>query len=1008
MPQIFNAYLRLRDNLLFSFLWRKLSAQDKQTFLSNPANVRVPPQTDYNSPEFQSQLRPLYENRRNTHLKPENVERALPLVSKFPLLDYVKATQPQLLPQADAYIKNMLNTYMESFKPPLSSTEMYSVLEKYPNPGSPIQRLPRFDKATRAQRKETSRIIRSALTDYTMWETTKTDPYSTAGQDFNRVHKTFFRPEKTPQDQLHNREVAILFNTKPNASRAEDRSWVREQLQKNPPYQEVNGVRQQQPWTPETLEQAVDAYFTPEAMRKRRGEILMESAREAQQVFQNLDALTSPNLTPQQIAQNYISIARTSALYMEFQNYAGDSKPGTGYFEISHQDRKWLIEQSELSMNCSHALFSLNMIANPLYEYVDPDALMSFNMEKSTKYYAGVFGEPDEIPPEDQNDPIFDQGSREDVQNRAMKKKDPYYKTHTDNLRDSLDCLISDAYQAQDALVNSRKYACEQMIETFGFTRGATRRYSETYGNLGKPSPYDFRQPVAYALQDRVVILSHSPSPKDGFISREHPEELYNFNLNNTLESVGEAYRKANRWYTDNVSGYETVGARFSRVCELGKLGRLRSPRDLEQLTKAYKALLNDSNYYLEKKGDHPKAGLETQRVEAIKKMKHLATMKLNELNLVSKAVVTLNKYQGKTTEQIRTETARENAQPQYAQHINNEITAARQEDPVKWLSSQCTLLYSGTLTSSALDLSGPGSYLTGRLELLGRAKEPFAATDNNKNLIAGIAGSMATREAMEQERKRLNTPRQPGKLEQQLQDMEVDALRTSLVERGKQILREATGKELDALTSQDLKDFLTTFDQRRYVAQINQDYNVSPLDQKLTGQYLNAITPARGEKLDQYEQKLHQFTQESILTPAQGLLTDPNAPADMEQAKQLLSSCVLNGMIQMERAGGNSRQPGLMETTLSTPQGAAELRQRVLISHPFTDMLAGLGQQPTNADVARLLEQNAPMNAAKLSMNLANRPQVEQNPPGHVPNAPQAGRAPNVPQARQNVRIPG
>ena len=40
----------------------------------------------------------------------------------------------------------------------------------------------------------------------------------------------------------------------------------------------------------------------------------------------------------------------------------------------------------------------------------------------------------------------------------------------------------------------------------------------------------------------------------------------------------------------------------------------------------------------------------------------------------------------------------------------------------------------------------------------------------------------MATREAMEQERKRLNTPRQPGKLEQQLQDMEVDALRTSLV----------------------------------------------------------------------------------------------------------------------------------------------------------------------------------------------------------------------------------
>ncbi len=1013
MPQLYPNCTQLKDNFMFSFLWRKLSPQDKQRFLSDPNNLKLRENQlkNFNSPEMQERLQPLYEGRGDAHLKLENLKTAQSLVATTFLVRYVQRTNPQLLSQAQDYAKNQLNTYMEQvFKPPLSTQEIYNVLEKYPYPGATREGLPRYDKATRAQRRATSRIVRAALTDYAMWETSKTAPYITSGQDFDRVHKIFFRPENTPQDQLHNQEVAILFNRNSNASRAADRSWVRKQLQSKPHYQEVNGVRQEQPWTEEALNQAVDAYFTPEAMRKRRGEILMESCRDAYQVYQNLGNLISPDLTPQQLAQNYFTIARASALYMELQTYSSDSNPEKGkdqIFEVSHQERQWLREQSEASINFSYALFSLNMMANPLYEYVDPEALTAYDMSKSESYYAGVFGELDGLSDDDQNDPIFADGSRTGIQNRATKKKDPYYEIHTELCKDSMDCLISDAIQARDALVNGRKYACEQMIETFGFTQGATRRYCEEYGH-GKPSLYDFHQPVAYVLQDRVVILSNSLSPKDGFITRERPEELYNFNIDRTLSVVGDAYQAANRWYTGNVNGYETVGMRFGQVCQLG---RLRSPQDLDQFTEAYTALLNASNYYLERKGDRLKPGLETQRVEAVKKMRDMASMKLNELDLIGKAVVTLHKYQNMTPEQIRTETARENAQPGNAQYINAEVAATRAKKPIEWLQNQYTRLYSGTLSTAPLDRSAPGIYLSGRLEAIANAEEPFAATEAGRDLIAGIAGSMAVREAIQQEKNRLNTPDQPSPLEKQLGGLKDNDLSAAMINRGREILKAATGKELDALTSQDLKNFLSTFDHREYVAQVNRDYQISPLSQKLTGQYLNAVTPVRGEKLDQYEQQLQQFARESILTPAQNLIDNPNAPANMEEARQLLSSCVLHSMIQMERAGGNHRQAGRMETMLSAPQGAAELRQRILISQPFEGMLTSLGNQPTNADVARLLEQNAPMNVAKLSIDLANRPQVGQNPPGIVPNAPQAGRQDpqrNQPQAGPNPLIPG
>ncbi len=1009
MPQIFNNTSSIYDNLFYTYLWTRLSFTEKQYFLSEKENLGISEKGRFDAPEARREREKLCEVHKDNN--PENVEKAMNMIDKNALTRFVTNNREELIAGAKRFAKSLLTDYItDVFKPPVSTSELYSILEKFPRKGNTVEHLPRFDKQTRRERRARSAEMRSILTDYVVWEKEGLEDYLKNGQKYPREYQLFFRPGDDDATKNHNYELSILFNStnskyenfNPNLTEEErnnnelwrkksailnsdeykawrknrdaEERWVRETLIDKYTYEVIDGQKYRELKTKAVIDQEVKDYFRPENMRRRRGEIVMQNARESAQVLENLDALMAPGQTHEQLKENYFKIAKAQGVYMEMGKYVEAAEPGTGYLELSHKDRKWLDQQSDFGPNFTIAVCTMNMMANPLYEYVDPQRLNNFDMLQTSFYYDGLFGDRLDVPIENRGDAIFKKGNRTETQRRAMKKMDDYYKAHIRNAGDSLKCLCSDATVLQSNMTSAAQYASERMLEDYGLVRGATRRCCETYSN-GSPDDYDFRQPVSYAMKDRVVIISSSDSAKDGFITEKYPERLYNHKIDNTVEAVGAAYSKANRWYTNDTNGYETIGLRFNLVLKEGKLPHGCKKKDLERIQKRYKALMNATAYYLERKGNHPKKGLETQRVEAVKKMQEFAQMKLNELDLVGKAMATLDKYKDKTREEIRSETARENATPKYAAHIKTEIPRAQAEGPVKWLKTQYTTLYAGGLSSHVTDRSDVSEYANDALRELERAKNPYENTAEMKETIIDMAGSLIVLEAIWQERTRLNTPGQPGPLESTYnkpRDTEEPInLKEPMQDYGKKAIQAVTGKEYDQLTSADLEKFLKEFDQRKYVREVNEKCGISTLEQKLTGRYVNSVTPERSEMLDAHEQKLQEFAKTNIMDPAKKYMSNPNAPVDPDDARKLMSSCVLHSMIQMERAGNHGKKPSLLESKLMNTEGVEELRQRIELSKSFRNMMetAAYDGVLRNRDIANLLEKNAPQKAAKESM---------------------------------------
>ncbi len=1001
MPQIFNNTDSLYDNFFYSSLWRDLPYYQKKQFLRSQQNMNFPEQQRYNTQEAKQEREALC--REGEDNEPENVEKALSMISKDALVQFVTAYHTNLIGEAKKYAKEKVNSYLaDVFKPPVSTSELYGILERYPRPGNTVTHLTRFDKETRRARKETSAAMRSILTDYIIWKKEGQHDYLRFEQKYDREYQRlfYFENENDTQEQLNktrdkNYEISILFNSTNDTYSMDDRRigdekfdrwkknrldeerWVRETIISKYTYDIVDGQKYRQRKTKEEIDQEVKDYFRPENMRKRRGEIVMQQARESIEVLNNLDALMAPGQTPEKLKENYFKIARAQAICQEMEAYVSKSEPGTGYLELSRKDRQWLNEQADYPTNLAVALYTMNMIANPLYEYVDPQELIHFDMDKTRVYYDGLFGDGFDIPEEDRRDPIFKKGNRTAKQNRAMEKLDPYYKAHRGETGDSLRCLYSDAGVLQLSKDEAAKYASEQLLEDYGFVRGATRRFCETYGN-GKPDNYDFRQPVAYALGNRVVILSSSNSAKDGFITKESPEELFNHKLENTAEFAGKAFWKANRWYTGNNNGYETIGLRFEQVLKEGMLPSGCKKKDLERFKKSYKALENAATYYLEKKGNNVKRGLETQRVEAAKKMQKFAKMKLDELDLVGKAIQTIDEYKDKTREEIRAATARENASPRYAAYIKAEVPKAQAETPVKWLRSQYTTLYAGGLTSHVQERADAAKIADSTIGRLEDAENPYAP--EMKDTVVNMAGSLIAMEAIRQERSRLNSPGQRGPVENMIEE-EYDKMKVQVKEFGKQAIQTFTGKSVDQLNSKDLEKFLKEFNQRDYVQNVNEKCGISPLAQKLTGQYVNSVLPERSELLDAHEQKLQEFARTNIVDPAKKYIENPmDDHIDLADARKLMSSCVLCSMIQMERAGNHGKKPGLLESKLMNTEGVEELRRSIEISEPFQNMMkkATHNGELYGRDIVNLLEQNAPQKAAKESLEKAAKDPAE------------------------------
>lgn len=324
MPQIFNNTVSIYDNLFYTSLWLNLPDYQKRHFLSDKQNLGGSEQNRFDDPEAKQERDALTQDGKDNN--PENVAKALSMIDRDALHQYVAKYNPNLIVEAKRFAKENVTAYLaDVYKPPVTDSELYGILEKYPRPGNTAVHLTRFDKDARSSRKARSAEMRSILTDFVIWETEGLTDYKKFGQKYNREYQRLFRPgndndtrEQKYETRKQNIEVSILFNrlnntysmdgpgegqtydswTKWKQNRGDEERFVRETFVSVYKYEIVNGEKLREKKTKDEIRKEVEDYFRPENMRRRRGEIIMQQARESAEVLQNLDALMAPNQTP--------------------------------------------------------------------------------------------------------------------------------------------------------------------------------------------------------------------------------------------------------------------------------------------------------------------------------------------------------------------------------------------------------------------------------------------------------------------------------------------------------------------------------------------------------------------------------------------------------------------------------------------------------------------------------------------------------------------------------------
>ena len=220
----------------------------------------------------------------------------------------------------------------------------------------------------------------------------------------------------------------------------------------------------------------------------------------------------------------------------------------------------------------------------------------------------------------------------------------------------------------------------------------------------------------------------------------------------------------------------------------------------------------------------------------------------------------------------------------------------------------------------------------------------------------AYLCGSMIAAELILQEQSRLRTPGIPGAVEEFFTSS--NDSKNAMLRLGKQAMVALTGrdyqpvqsegsKRFSCMTQEQLKEFIETFQPRELAEQFTDrflnDLGISPTLQQLTGQYVNAVKPIRGNELDAIEQAFITFANEKILAPMESCLKNPATkdPINAAESQKLLANGVIYNLIQLERARPDQTAPGYLETMLAeNPNGIQVLSERITGSTDFRNLM--------------------------------------------------------------------
>ena len=917
-------------------------------------------------------------------------------VSLHSLRVSIREAHPEMTPQqvtaeAERY-------YTTVVKPVLSEREIIALFEngEYRHEGTPPRRLPRYSNAERIRRREISRHIRKGalfaseylddLSNRYVYRLDKGRPDPRPGGDPNLTEaqrqelqadacqfsrggmQMFYRPtnmhlfysrhndkdiavvdklfdqEETRRQQV-NDEIAFLFDTNEGHWEAYYTEKVAELK---------NTVRYHGMQDAEIKEDIRNN------LRERRTKLLMERMDEVLELAEHLDEMSDPRLTPAELAENLVTLQNINSLIYNIDNEFL-IKPQS--YAPSPEDREKLEECRKLQSKFTWAEARIAVCASPLYEYLDPEALMDYSTRDMVFGYADIR-----------------EGNRGHRHYDKLRAKHKNYKAYVSSgVSDCLTCLLQDAVgittAGRDVDLNDD---FEKLVTDFGFTLGengakcrceffnhedGSRSTEMVDGNV---QALISGRPLVFEQDGRTAVLSLK-SPTSADTTWDAPEALFNYSLKAENERLTKELKKADPWYRRCSDAFRNMRTCFENLSTETKLTSDSVHRKLVKMQ--YTELLALSNAYLANKPDRGHNLLEQRHIDIANKLRTYAAAKLEQLDLVAKARLDLDKFRGLNADQIKNAIANKKKYP---------VDMQRRMRVMGWLFDQHSSYYAAMNGNVIPDINGAMTSAYSRLranEIRNpehRDKSTLVENENVRKNVAIMVGTMLSSELILQERSRLagRGMKEYGPLERSFREMRLGT--DEMFQRlGEAAVRSVTGRELNALDGSEMMDFLSAFDVRTLTTELDEirQLKLDTAQESLKSVYDKSVSALPGRSAE----ALADFNTKYITRPLEQFsrdLSDGKMDIPDKEGRSLLVNCVISSMIQLEAMSRSGTNANRLLHLVEDPARLRDLQSILLSTQTFRDMVSPTlnedGRQMDLSALSALLGQRGPQNFAK------------------------------------------
>ncbi len=888
-------------------------------------------------------------------------------------------TDEQVRAEAERYLNGPM-------RPMFSNEEIYDTLagkdifsEKQIRREGVIPGLPHYSADERKARRERAAAIRKGMYTYIRYQSDYLNEFryrlNEGGRDprdpslteqerqeieadarsyLDRAEQHLFYyvpPTATPEEKARldaeNREIAFLFDDKQAHWEKYYSDRIAEMRKSGDPAYAGK--------TDEELKAGLE-----DDLATRRGQAVMKRAHIAGKMLERVEDMSDPSLPAEQLAHNYFLLMQEQTIAMEALK--GFTAPAqNGRYKISDEDMQYLLHLDHEQIRLATAADRIAAYGNPITEFFDPGDLIGYDCDMAETNYSN------ECDSEERGQPYYEE----------LAEKHTHYKQYKKGVSDAFVNITEDVgknYQ-QTALLFHENY--QDVLERNGFTlgEGGAKITCEQFDKDGSlivkenagVTELTSGRPLVVEQDGHVAVLSQR-YPTSTELVWDKPEALFNYSLRYQNDKLTKQLADSDKWYQTRSGAFRDMRRSFEDIAGLTKNGLTGDAQQRETLAEKYADLLAKTNAYLEKKrlenvgeGHNP---LEQGHIRVARELKKYAEQRMGELDTVAKARKGLARFAGMSAQEIQKAAQRD------AYIVQQRVDRA---DMTKWLKERCASYESGNFGNLWRATNVRTAFLSSLLDINRQEQAEnfiYTCNQNSQSPALLMVGGMVAMEMIRNEREQRRAAGQdgPGFFERH---MNTDKYLGVMRELGEAAVKYTVGVELGEdglMTNEQFTEFLTRFHPEEMAAEMPEAQAVrQSADQR---DAVDAPLREAKEKLSRAGfGSLGQFAKEHIAAPLDVLrdeFASGKEAVPRETALELMSSCVIHSMVQIEDIGGGAK----IERLLRDSKSAEALQLAVKTSDKFFDMMAGAlpedGKSVSISAVSKLLEEKKPQQLAK------------------------------------------